>query len=179
MSSDRRSHRRLWQRCRRTVDALSLPDPFDVAEFVRALAARRGRPIEMVPVTARPNLPCGLLLTTAGADYILYSADTTPLHQQHILLHEAAHLVCGHDTAAPVGGSGTDALLPHLPDALVHRVLGRTVYTEPQEREAELLASLIRSRAARDERAPALAEGEQRRLGSVFGRQSGQGGPRA
>jgi hypothetical protein len=130
------------------VSALSLPDPFDIADFVRTLAARRGRPIELVPVTGRPNLPCGLLLTTAGADYILYAADTTPLHQQHILLHEAAHLLCGHQE----GGAGLDSaartLMPALPAALVERVLGRTIYTEPQEREAEIVASLILSRVS-------------------------------
>lgn len=155
--TDRRSRRRLWQRCRRTADALDLPDPFDVAEFIGMLAARRGRPIELVPVTARPNLPCGLLLTTAGADYILYSADTTPLHQQHILLHEAAHLLCGHQD----GGAGLDsaarALAPGLSPALVRRVLGRTVYTEPQEREAEILASLIVSRVSSWSPAPVSA----------------------
>lgn len=157
----------------------ALPTPFDAAELIARLAERRGRPIALLPLPARPDVPCGLLMVTDHADCILYATGTSALHQQHILLHEAAHLVCGHDTAAPIGTSGTDTLLPHLPDALVRRVLGRTVYSEPQEREAELLASLIRSRAARDELAPALAEGEQRRLGSVFGRQRGQGTPRA
>lgn len=140
--------RGLWQRCRRTVDALSLADPFDIADFIRTLAAHRGRPIEMVPVTDRPNLPCGLLVTTAEADYILYAADTTPLHQHHILLHEAAHLLCGHqDGGAPLR-SAAGTLLPSLPPALVERVLGRTVYTEPQEQEAEIVASLILSRVS-------------------------------
>jgi hypothetical protein len=131
------------------VSALSLPDPFDIADFVRTLAARRGRPIELVPVTGRPNLPCGLLLTTAGADYILYAADTTPLHQQHILLHEAAHLLCGHDRTGYAASAAARALMPALRPALIRRVLGRTGYSEPQEREAELLASLIQHRALR------------------------------
>ncbi len=42
--------------------------------------------------------------------------------------------------------------MPHLPAGLVRSVLGRTVYSEPNEREAELVASLIRQRVARHDR---------------------------
>ncbi|MET8977042.1 ParH-like protein [Streptomyces sp. NPDC004539] len=157
-----RSDKRLWQRCRRLVDGLDLPRPFDTAEFIARLAEDRDRPIELVPVSARPHLPCGLLVTTDRADRILYPADTTPLHQQHIQLHEVAHLLCGHHETSGAATSAVAVLLPHLPPALVRRVLGRTVYTEPQEEEAELVASLILSRAA-------LADPEQTRLRSLFG----------
>lgn len=177
----------LRRRCRRIVDRLDLPRPFDAAEFIGMLALERGRRIELIPVRARPNLPCGLVITTAEADLILYSADTSPLHRQHILLHEAAHLVCGHvdaigraaGTAAEGGrapdpgamggvGAGISSLLPHLSPELVRGVLGRTVYSEPQEREAELVASLILYRVGRDERPPARP-GPPSRLEAVFG----------
>jgi hypothetical protein len=172
------SHRELWKKYRRAMGDAVLPTPFDAVALVARLAERRGRPIELIPVAARPDVPCGLLMVTDRADCILYATGTTALHQQHILLHEAAHLVCGHDRAAAAPPAGTEALLPHLPDSLVHRVLGRSVYSEPQEREAELLASLIRSRAARDDRAPSLADGEQSRLGSMFGAPAGRGARR-
>ncbi|MCX4749963.1 ParH-like protein [Kitasatospora sp. NBC_01287] len=146
---------------------LELPDPFDAVRFVEGLAERRGRPIELIAVSGRPNLPCGLLVTTDQADCILYSADTTPLHQRHILLHEAAHLICRHDESAPASRT----LLPHLSSELVHRVLGRTVYTEPQEREAELLASLILHRAQLD--ADRRGGGAASWTESVFGRPGG------
>ncbi|MFE0458516.1 ParH-like protein [Kitasatospora sp. NPDC058965] len=129
------------------ADALELPVPFDAARFIAALAEQRGRPIDLVPVTGRPHLPCGLLVTTDTADCIVYAADTTALHQQHILLHEAAHLICGHHESAPTAATAARTLLPNLSPALVARVLGRTVYSEPQEQEAELLASMILHRA--------------------------------
>lgn len=132
-----------WRRCRRIVDGLDLPDPFDAAAFIATLAHTRGRPIELLPAALLPHTPCGLLVTTDRADYIVYAADTTPLHQQHILLHEAAHLICGHDKATPAVSPAAQILLPHLPASLIERVLGRTAYTEPQEQEAELVASLI------------------------------------
>ncbi|WP_329128558.1 ParH-like protein [Streptomyces sp. NBC_01476] len=148
-----RSHRQLWQRCRHLVDGLVLPTPFDAETFIGMLAESRGRPIDLVPVTARPHIPCGLLVTTDRADCILYTADTTLLHRQHILLHEAAHLLCGHHETSPSASAAAQMLLPNLPASLIRRVLGRSVYTEPQEAEAELVASLILNRAARMVRA--------------------------
>ncbi|MFE9681328.1 ParH-like protein [Streptomyces sp. NPDC006285] len=146
MRSDRRGRQR--RRCRRIVDRLDLPSPFDAADFIGALARLRGRPIELIPVRSETDIPCGVLITTDRADYIVYAADTTPLHQQHILLHEAAHVICGHYETAPASSAAARVLLPDLPPALVRRVLSRSVYTEPQEQEAELVASLILTRAA-------------------------------
>lgn len=174
---------RLWEHCRRTVEGLELPDPFDVGVFIASLARERGRPIDLVPVTARPNLPCGLVVTTDRADWIVYRADTTAVHRRHILLHEAAHLVCGHaerdGAAAPPGapmGAGAGAaaaaaLMPHLSDDLIRNVLGRTVYSEPDEREAELVASLILRRVQRrGRRGTRTGDGRgSSRLDSVFG----------
>ncbi|MFR9798247.1 ParH-like protein [Streptomyces sp. MS06] len=163
-----------WRRCRRIAEELPLPSPFDAAVFVGELARRRGRPIELLPVAGRVAVPCGLLITTAEADYIVYDADTTELHRQHILLHEAAHLLCGHhESDGPSAGAA--ALVREVPPALVRRVLGRTVYSDPQEQEAELLASFILHRAGREDarrrrrrRGDALS-GRQARLGWLVG----------
>ncbi|MEU5087779.1 ParH-like protein [Streptomyces sp. NPDC021356] len=171
MGADR-SARRLWRRCSRLVDGLDLPAPFDAGAFIALVARTRGRDIQLMPVAYRPHTPCGLLITTDHADCILYAADTTPLHQQHILLHEAAHLVCGHHETSPAASAAAELLLPHLPSDLVRRVLGRTVYTLPQEAEAELVASLILNRASRLQRtqdsAPPPGQDEAR-LRSLFG----------
>ena len=137
------------------VDRLDLPDPFDAEGFIAALARKRGRPIELIGVPARPDRPCGLLVTTARTDLIIYSSDTSTVHRRHILLHEAAHLVCEHDAAGPGPGGGLSTLLPHLSPSLIRSVLGRTVYTEPQEREAELIATMIHHRVARGRTSPA------------------------
>lgn len=164
---------RLWERCRRTVEGLELPDPFDAEAFIASLAHERGRPIDLMPVTAQPDLPCGLVVTTDGADWIVYRADTTAVHRQHILLHEAAHLVCGHadatGSAAGAGAAAASSLMPHLSADLIRSVLGRTVYSEPEEREAELVASLILQRAQRRSRRNARTGRVPSRLDAVFG----------
>jgi hypothetical protein len=138
----------LVRRCRETVDRLELPQPFSAEAFVARLAAERDRPIELVPVAARPRVPCGLLVTLERADVIVYFADTAAVHREHIILHEAAHLLCGHDQAAPLQTGSAAELFPTLSSGLVQRVLGRTAYDALQEREAELVASLIRCKAA-------------------------------
>jgi hypothetical protein len=151
------------------VADLDLPDPFEIEGFVGSLATKRGRRIELMPVAANPDLPCGLVLTTRDADLIVYRADTTPLHREHILLHEAAHILCGHDDSAAGEGafaSAAQALMPHLSPDLVRSVLGRTVYSEPDEHEAELVASLIRQRVERRGRAGASGSA---RLDAVLG----------
>ncbi|MFF7329867.1 ParH-like protein [Streptomyces sp. NPDC008150] len=162
-----RERRRLWRRCRRLVGGLRLPEPFEAAAFLDSVAESRGRPVRLVPVRARPDLPCGLLLTTDACHYVLYTADTTYFHQQHILLHEAAHLLCGHDESAALG-TADRALMPSLSPELVRRVLGRTTYSEPQEAEAELVASLILARAGAHtaERCP---DTEQDAIAPLFG----------
>ncbi|MFD7830293.1 ParH-like protein [Kitasatospora sp. NPDC058243] len=144
---DDRCYRSALRRCRRMAEQLELPSPFDTTVLLEQIARRRGRPIDLLPVAARPNAPCGLLVSTREADYILYTADTSALHRRHILVHEIAHLLLDHAGSAPLGPAAD--LLPHLSPDLVRRVLGRTGYDEPQEREAELLASLILSRAAK------------------------------
>ncbi|MFE5588482.1 ParH-like protein, partial [Kitasatospora sp. NPDC056531] len=66
-----RGRRSTLRRCRRIAEQLELPSPFDPAVLLDRLAARRGRPIELLPVPARPHAPCGLLVSTQEADYIV------------------------------------------------------------------------------------------------------------
>ncbi|MDJ0340914.1 ParH-like protein [Streptomyces sp. H10-C2] len=144
----------LWRRCRRTVAALPLPRPFDATAFTEALTEQRGRPLVLVPLPPHACTPCGMLVTTDRADYIGYPTSTSALHQQHILLHEVGHLVRGHAGVAHLDSSASRVLLPHLSGELVRRVLGRSVYSDVQEQEAELIASLALHRPTRKVRRP-------------------------
>ena len=140
----------LWRRCERVASTVDLPDPFDVHAVFSALAAGRGRPIELIPLASRPGAPCGVLAATDRADYVFYTRDTSPLHQQHILLHELGHLLCGPAEGQALPDQVAAVLTPNLPVELVRRVLGRTTYRWEHEQEAELVASLIVRRIAAD-----------------------------
>ncbi|MFC5825880.1 hypothetical protein [Nonomuraea insulae] len=88
-------------------------------------------------------------MTQAGddCDTIWYQEHTTPLHQEHIILHELAHLLRGH-TESPVEREELlRRLFPSLDTDMVRRVLGRVSYHNQQELEAEYIASLILRRA--------------------------------
>ena len=137
----------LRRRCERRLRGVRIPRPFDLDAFCDEVAARRGRPLVRRPVPGLSDgAPCGLWIATDRADYVFYDPGTSPLHAEHIVLHELAHILSGHTLA---GDSGAAArLFPDLDPAAVVRVLGRVAYTTEQEREAEMMASLIRGRPA-------------------------------
>lgn len=130
------------------ASTLPIPVPFDVKELCRLVAAERGKPIMLVP-TAGSFQVMGLLVTTASADMILYEQATTPPHQEHIILHELSHLLCGHYRGTLPDAEHMRKLLPNLDPTMIRRVLGRTEYSADEEQEAELLAGLIKQRAER------------------------------
>jgi hypothetical protein len=129
------------RRCEAKLLELGLTAPFDVYAFCRSLGARRGRPIHLRPVSA-PTGPCGLWIARPGADYIFYEEQTSRLHQEHIILHELAHLIWEHGPT-PVLDHEVARLLPDLDPQMLRRILGRTRYSALEEQHAEVLASLI------------------------------------
>jgi hypothetical protein len=136
--------RQLRKRCAAIVRDLPMPVPFDARTLCETVAARRGRPIRLVPMDGLTGV-CGLWVATAATDLICYEQVTTPPHQEHIILHELGHLLCDHNRDA--AALGAHELLPDLDPEMVQRVLGRAGYTSEEEREAELLASMIREQA--------------------------------
>ncbi len=143
-------------RLRRLADELPLPVPFDVEELCRRVAEQRRRPIHLLAIPGMTD-PSGVWLATTAADYLVYDSMTSQLHRDHIILHELAHLLCDHlggeraaldDVGELVDGvgqlvSGVD------PDAVLD-VARRTAYGTAEEREAELLAGMIRQMADRN-----------------------------
>jgi hypothetical protein len=115
------------------------------------------------------GLPCGLLVGTPDADFIVHGDHLSPLHAEHIDMHELGHLLLGHSgdtgdrsaaaaTPSAIGRASGDApasavdedlaaalasLLPALSPELIRLMLGRTAYQDREEREAETFASLL------------------------------------
>lgn len=135
----------LQHRCEAQLRALALPATIDLPALLDRVSALRGRPIFVCPASARPA-PCGVWIAAPGRDYIFYEADTTPLHQAHIVFHELAHLLCGHQAAQVLEPALLHALLPDIEPTILERVLRRATYETVQEQEAELLASLLLQR---------------------------------
>ncbi|MEV4347353.1 hypothetical protein AB0J83_23100 [Actinoplanes sp. NPDC049596] len=146
----------LRRRCESRLRGIRVPDPFDLDAFCAEVAQHRGRPLIRRAVPGLSvDAPCGLWIGTAEADHVFHDPGTSPLHAEHIVLHELAHILSGHTGASGegAGGGGTAdgslaRLFPDLDPATVSRVLGRATYSDAQEREAEMMASLIRGRPA-------------------------------
>jgi len=159
--------RKLRNRCRTLVDALDLPVPFDAGELCRRVGAARGRQIHLRPLAMPAGGPCGMWVSADAGDFIFYERHTSGLHQEHIVVHELGHLLSDHASTAAAPELAR-LLMPSLDPNLVRRVLGRTHYTDVEEQEAELIASLILQRANRHHRAPADATDLDGRLRGSF-----------
>jgi hypothetical protein len=138
----------LRDRCRQRLERIGIPVPFVVAALCDDVATRRRRPIRLHALTIGGG-PCGLWVAAESADHIFHEAATSPLHRDHIILHELCHLLCDHEPASVLDDELARLLFPHLDAGLVRRILARSSYSAIQEQEAELLASMIRERADR------------------------------
>ncbi|MFJ3283085.1 hypothetical protein [Streptomyces halstedii] len=127
------------------LDQLDIPDPFSTDELVRRVAEMRGRPIHLESMPGiTSEMPCGFWVALDDMDLIAVEDATSPMHRDHIVLHELSHMLLGHEA-----GQDLHTRLPlRVAPELVSRMLGRTSYENAIEREAETLAGLIASRAA-------------------------------
>ena len=140
--------RELRRSCAARVGALDLPSPFAVRTFCASLERTRRRPLHVIPRAFPAGGPSGGCVSTGTSDYIFYESHTSVLHQDHIILHEVAHLLCEHQPV--VSHDEIERLLfPDLDPKVIERVLGRTCDASWPEQEAELIASLILARATR------------------------------
>ncbi len=149
------------RRCEQLLPRLPIPEPFDLAQFQERLAAERGRPLHVWDMPSRePGDPSGWWIGTAHADFVFVDPDARPVHREHIILHELAHMVLEHDDGHEHLSDSLAALLPSLEPSLIKTMLGRTRYSETQEQEAELVATLIGRQARGGLRASVPSEVE-------------------
>lgn len=149
--------RQLRKRCERLVAGLAMPDSFDMPDLCRFLGGRRGRPIHLVPISLPVHTVCGMWVPTGTFDAVFYEQDTSPIHQLLIIGHELGHLLAGHRPAAVLDPDAAKLLLPDLDPQTVQRFLGRSTYAAEEEREAEMIGSLL-LRRIRDSSHPAEPE---------------------
>ncbi|WP_410658239.1 hypothetical protein [Amycolatopsis sp. lyj-112] len=131
---------------RKELVRLGVDRPVGMVELCRVLGESRGRAIRLVPFPMEVPGPYGLWMSTASADYIVFQAETTKVHQEHIIAHELGHILAGHQ------GEEDDEeiwarLMPDIAPGVLRRLLKRTHYDSAQEREAETIATLLLERS--------------------------------
>lgn len=129
---------------------LEVPDPFDIQAFCDGIAAQRGRPLYLHSVQGFSGIeaPCGIWIASETSDHIFYEAATSPLHRDHIILHEVSHMLLNHTSVVDGVGPGVADLFPDIDPEVVVGFLTRASYGSDDERDAERLAGLIANKAA-------------------------------
>src|SRR5437762_13917944 len=116
--------RYLRRACEAAFQALLRPTGRDTglalsAEAVCQLVAmRRGTQIRLYPASLGGH-PYGLVLRLPTVDIILYERHTTAWHQQHIILHEAAHILYDHKGGEAGATAALKCLVPDLPNEVI------------------------------------------------------------
>ncbi|PKW18743.1 uncharacterized protein DUF955 [Saccharopolyspora spinosa] len=135
------------RRLRRDLAGLGIDEPVDMGEVCRRLSVQRGKPIRLVAYPFAVPGPFGWWGSTPDTDFILYQAETTPAHQQHIIAHELGHLLADHKPD-PDEDPLWATMMPDISPEVIRRALRRTSYDTVQEQEAEIAATMLLEAAA-------------------------------
>ncbi|MCD9145989.1 hypothetical protein [Streptomyces albireticuli] len=136
--------------CEKRLASLELPRTCDIRSLVTHIAERIGHPIELVPRSLDPRSVSGQCELRHGVYRIVYQAHTSAWHQEHIISHELGHLISGHP-CSDIGDEATDRPPPAtrvLSAGTVARMLNRSQYGDPLEREAEIIGTLLQQHLA-------------------------------
>ncbi|MFP3854827.1 MAG: hypothetical protein ACLFWD_11105 [Anaerolineales bacterium] len=119
--------------------SLSESSSFSITALVQQIGEGLSRQIALVPWRLKPLKLFGFWITYRKGDqyfdYIIYEEMTARIHQEHIILHELAHILLGHHTYE----LGADPS-PNI------SLLARSIdHSEAREAEAERLANQIRN----------------------------------
>jgi hypothetical protein len=139
-------NRGIYERARQRVTAQLIdtppPVPWNLDAWVNLLEVARDRPIDLVPFTYRTGSALGAWHRLRGRDVIAYPANTSVVHQDYIVLHEIAHMLCEHLGRCVLSEDEVARRAPDLSDTTLHHLLTR-VTAEDGEAEAEAIATVI------------------------------------
>ncbi|MFJ4007374.1 hypothetical protein ACIPWL_28505 [Streptomyces sp. NPDC090023] len=120
---------------------LRLPHVTNIRDLSVEVSRRTGRTVVLEPREQAPSV-CGACAVTKSAVHVFYDPRTSSLHQDHIIAHEFSHLLLGHHEKRPASAL-SETIFANIDSATVQMMLGRTKYDEDEERDTELLASLL------------------------------------
>ncbi|MGW2840556.1 hypothetical protein ACWCWD_22535 [Streptomyces sp. NPDC001493] len=142
--------------CERLLTDLPIPAPFSVEALVRNMERALDRQIRLVPLDDADGglgSACGLRVKAPEFTLILYRRRSSRNQTEHIILHELAHEWLDHGTTLTpieieryVPDRIRQEVIRRFPSAVVQ---GRVDFDSPEEKQAELSASLIKRLARR------------------------------
>lgn len=103
-------------------------------------------------------------VTEDGVHVIIVTTARSWVHRLLILLHEIAHMLCGHQPPQLSAEEGRRLLYPDLSPAMLRILAGRTDLSRREEREADRVAGVLTRAlidwAGRQPQAPARPDGD-------------------
>ncbi|MFB8401217.1 hypothetical protein [Streptomyces sp. NPDC055912] len=150
------ARRALMKECERLLADLPIPAPFSVEALVRNMEHALSRQIRLLPLDDPDGglgSACGLRLKTPEFTIVLYRRRSSRNQTEHIILHELAHEWLDHGTS--MTSAEIERYVPeHIRQEVLRRfpaalVQGRVNFDSPEEKQAELSASLIKRLARR------------------------------
>lgn len=150
------SRRALVKECERLLADLPIPAPFSIEALVRNMEGVSGRQIRLVPLDDPDGglgTACGLRVKAPEFTIILYRRRSSRNHTEHIILHELAHEWLDHGTSLTAA-----EIERYIPERIRQEVVlrfpstvvqGRVDFDSPEEKQAEISASLIKRLARR------------------------------
>lgn len=116
--------------------------PFTLTEFSEILSDASGTPARIAASTDLPPGVAGWWLRTDTGNLIEYDAGLPEIARINTVLHEAGHILHGHNTIAQRLDTGRAPCSIISPTAIAHfaQVRYRSAYDSKSEREAETFA---------------------------------------
>lgn len=116
-----------------------LPADGNLVGLLENLSQYRGRRVAVIERDLNQGGPSGLWIETSSSDWIVVDTAGLPSRRATAICHEVAHMLLGHE--GRTGDSDLKALTSHVSPALAARFLTRHGYEEPEELDAETLAT--------------------------------------
>lgn len=128
----------------RELATLDWPTPFDLNTLLDQIGARRGKPISLFPAQLPADGPGGLVIERAKDLVIVFDDSLPPLQQEHIVMHEAAHVLFEHrgTTLDDLSKEELSELDPEVVEQ-AQRFAQRDGYSGIEEKVAEVAAALM------------------------------------
>lgn len=134
-----------WKRSnlKRILQSLSLPETggFDVAGLVGAVRRQRCRPLTIEQYPFVPGIT-SLWVRTPTEDRLIIAEGLPPLQWEQAVLHDVAHMLCGHTPHVVTVQAALQAALG-VPEQMTAMARSSYRHGDGQEREAEALATAL------------------------------------
>lgn len=129
-----------------------LPADGALDAFVAAVAAHRGKPIQVLDVDIPRGAPFGLWIFGSEHDLIVVDRSAPPSLRTAIVCHEIAHMLLGHHGDSRPFSAILEVLAPDVSPEVRLRFLGRQGYADDVERDAEQVGTQLAAELLRRQR---------------------------